>query len=99
MAPEVKAITDQVINQLYMTAERKRVPEVHFEVVRRLEELNEFRAQVERLVIPSRRTIYREIERRSPYEVMFARYGKRRTEMAFRVSGAGRTPPAPSSVW
>jgi putative transposase len=89
MAPETKAISDQVIDQLYMTAERKRVPEVHLEVVRRVEELNEFRAQTERLSIPSRRTIYREIERRPPYEVMVARYGKRRAEMAFRISGAG----------
>ena len=72
-----------------MTAERKRVPEVHLEVVRRVEELNEFRAQTERLSIPSRRTIYREIERRPPYEVMVARYGKRHADMAFRVSGAG----------
>jgi putative transposase len=89
MAAEAKAVSDQVIDQLYMTPERKHVPEVHLEIVRRLEELNQFRAQTERLAIPSRRTIYREIERRPPYEVMVARYGKNRAEMAFRVSGAG----------
>jgi putative transposase len=89
MAADVKAISHQVIDQLYMTAERKHVPEVHLEVIRRLEELNEFGPQTERLAIPSRRTIYREIERRSPFEVMVARHGKRRAELAFRISGAG----------
>jgi len=89
MLPEVKAISDQVVDELYMTAERKRVPEVHLEIVRRLEEANEFRYGNDRLPIPGRRTIYREIARRSPYEVMVARYGKRRAEMAFRVSGMG----------
>ena len=97
MAPETKAITEQVLDQLYMTPERKRVPEVHLEVIRRLEELNQFRAQAERLAIPSRRTIYREIDRRSPYEVMVARYGKRRAEMVFRISGAAHVPIPPAS--
>jgi putative transposase len=89
MLPEVKNISDQVIGELYMTAERKRVPEVYLEIVHRLSDANKFRPEVERLPIPSRSTIYREIERKSPYEVMVARYGKRRAEMEFRVSGAG----------
>jgi putative transposase len=89
MLPEVKAVSDQVIEELYLTAERKRVPEVHLEIVRRLDDANEFRFGSDRLQIPSPRTIYREIARRSPYEVMVARYGKRRAEMAFRVSGIG----------
>lgn len=89
MLPEVKSISDQVIQELYMTAERKRVPEVHLEIVRRLSDANKFRPEAERLPIPSRSTIYREIERKPPYEVMEARYGKRRAEMEFRVSGTG----------
>jgi putative transposase len=89
MIPEVKSITDQVIQELYMTAERKRVPEVHLEIVRRLSDANKFRPEAERLPIPSKSTIYREIERMPPYEVMVARYGKRRAEMEFRVSSAG----------
>jgi putative transposase len=89
LAPEVKNISDQVIQELYMTAERKRVPEVHLEIVRRLSDANKFRPEAERLPIPSRSTIYREIDRKSSYEVMAARYGKRRAEMEFRVSGAG----------
>jgi hypothetical protein len=35
MLPEVKSISEQVIQELYMTPERKRVPEVHLEIVRR----------------------------------------------------------------
>ncbi|MEO8036095.1 MAG: Mu transposase C-terminal domain-containing protein, partial [Acidobacteriota bacterium] len=89
MIPEVKAATDEVINELYMTEERKRVPEVHLEIVRRLADANRFRPDNDPLPTPSRRTIYREIERRSPYELMVARYGKRRAEMQFRVSVAG----------
>jgi putative transposase len=51
--------------------------------------LNELRADGDRLRVPSQRTIYREIARRSPYEVTAARYGRRRAEMEFRVSGVG----------
>lgn len=87
--PEVKAITDNVIEDLYMTAERKRVPEVHLEIVRRVADANRFRPATEHLPIPSQRTIYREIARKSPYELMVARYGKRRAEMEFRVSSNG----------
>jgi putative transposase len=89
LAPEVKAVSDQVIQELYMTAERKRVPEVHLEIVRRLSDANKYRPETDRLPIPSRSTIYREIQRRSPYETMVARYGERRADMEFRVSVAG----------
>ena len=89
LIPEVKIISDQVIQELYMTAERKRVPEVHLEIVRRLSDANRFRPATDRLPIPSRSTIYREIQRKSPYEITVARYGKRRAEMEFRVSGTG----------
>ena len=87
--PEVQIVSERVIDELYMTPERKRVPEVHLEIVRRLGEANQLRAEGDRLPIPSRRTIYREIARRSPYEMMAARYGKRRAEMEFRVSATG----------
>ena len=89
LSPEVKATSDQVIQELYMTAERKRVPEVRLEIVRRLTDTNKFRPETEQLSIPSRSTIYREIQRRSPYEIMVARYGKRRADMEFRVAAAG----------
>ena len=100
MIPEVKAAADEVIDELYMTEERKRVPEVHLEIVRRLADVNRFRPGNAPLPIPSRRTIYREIERRSPYELMVARYGKRRAEMEFRVSGSRSRnfPRAPEGV-
>jgi putative transposase len=89
LAPEVKAVSDQVIQELYMTAERKRVPEIHLEIVRRLSDANKYRPETDRLPIPSRSTIYREIGRRSPYETIVARYGKRRADMQFRVSVMG----------
>ena len=97
MHPEVTCISDEVIEELYMTPERKRVPEVHLEIVRRLADINQFRP-TDPLPIPSRRTIYREIARRSPYEVMVARYGKHRAEMEFRISGAGPQRPARCSA-
>ncbi|MGA2372333.1 MAG: Mu transposase C-terminal domain-containing protein [Candidatus Korobacteraceae bacterium] len=87
--PDVQIVSDRVIDELYMTAERKRVPEVHLEIVRRLSEANQLRPEGDRLPIPSQRTTYREIARRSPYEIMVARYGKRRAEMEFRVSATG----------
>jgi putative transposase len=72
-----------------MTAERKRLPEVHLEIVRRVSDRNKCRPENDSLPVPNQRTIYREIARRSPYDVMVARYGKRRAEMEFRISGAG----------
>jgi putative transposase len=89
MAPEVKTISDQAIKELYLTAERKRVPEVHLEIVRRLVDANKFRHEDDQLAIPSRSTIYREVARLSPYEVTTARYGKHRAEMEFRISTSG----------
>ncbi|HEV2174153.1 MAG TPA: Mu transposase C-terminal domain-containing protein, partial [Nitrospira sp.] len=89
MLPEVKAITDQVIKELYLTPERKRVPEVHLEIVRRLHEANKFRQESGSFPIPSQRTIYRAIANLPRHEVMAARYGKRRAEMEFRVSATG----------
>jgi putative transposase len=89
MLPEVQTISDQVIQGLYMTAERKKVPEVHLEIVHRLSDSNKFRPETDRVPIPSRSTIYREIARKSPYDVIVARYGKRRAEMEFRVSARG----------
>jgi putative transposase len=87
--PDTRIVSERVIDELYMTPERKRVPEVHLEIVRQISEANQLRAEADRLPIPSQRTIYREIARRSPYEVMAARYGKRRAEMEFRVSVTG----------
>jgi putative transposase len=86
---EVRTISDQVIGELYMTPERKRVPEVHLEILRRLDDENKFRPADDKLPLPSQRMIYREIARKAPYELMEARYGKRRAEMVFRVSIAG----------
>ena len=87
--PATQTISDRVIDELYMTPERKRVPEVHLEIVRRLSDANQLRPEGDQLPIPSQRTIYREIARRPPYDLMAARYGKRRAEMEFRVSAAG----------
>ncbi|MEO8053121.1 MAG: hypothetical protein ABI833_22160 [Acidobacteriota bacterium] len=89
MLPEVRAVSDTVIEELYMTPERKRVPEVHLEIIRRIADANRLRPENDQLPVPCRRTVYREIERRPLYEVTAARYGKRHAEMKFRISGAG----------
>jgi len=53
-------VADAVIEELYLTPERKRVPEVHLEIVRRLSDANSLRPPTDQLSIPSRRTVYRE---------------------------------------
>ena len=68
--PETGIVMDRVIDELYMTPERKRVPEVHLEIVRQLSDANRLRPEGDRLLIPIKRTIYGEIGRRSPYEIM-----------------------------
>lgn len=89
MVPEVKAICDQVIEELYMTTERKRVPEIHLELLRRLDDANRFRTGGQILKAPSLSTTYRAVAQRSPYDLMVARYGKRRAELTFRTTGNG----------
>ena len=89
MPLEVKAISEQVLADLYMTPERKRVPEVHLEILRRLNDENKFRSADCKLPLPSQRTVYREIARKTPYELTLARYGKHRADMDFRVSMSG----------
>jgi len=44
-----------------------------------------------RLPSPSQRTVYREIARKTPFELTLARYGKRHADMEFRVSMTGPT--------
>ena len=68
MPLEVGTISDQVIVELYMAPERKRVPEVHLEILRRLDDENKFRPADSKLPLPSQRTIYREIARKPPYD-------------------------------
>jgi putative transposase len=89
LLPGVQIVCDRAIGELYMTAERRRVPEVYLEINRQLKGANEFRPEGEKLPIPSRSTIYRQIACLPPYEVMVARYGKRRADMVFRVSTTG----------
>src|SRR5258708_12290955 len=42
------------------------------EIVRRLHQENKFRPESDQLPVPSKRTIYREIARKSPYELTLA---------------------------
>ena len=86
---EVQAIVNRAIDQMYMTPERKRVPEIHLEILRQIHDENTFRPTGDKLTVPSRRTIYREIATRNPYEVMEARFGKRRATAEFRTSMGG----------
>ena len=61
MPPEAKTISDQVIDELYMTPERKRVPEVHLESFAGSPKRTSSGPEPDQLPIPSQRTIYREI--------------------------------------
>ena len=86
---EVAAVMEDSINDVYMTAERRRMSDVHAEILRRLSSVNKLRCSSDKLPIPSRRTIEREIGRQPVYERVKARYGKRSAEMDFRVTMAG----------
>jgi putative transposase len=86
---EVSATIDTSIQNIYMTPERRRMSDVHAEVHRQLARENQFRATADKLPIPSQRSICREIGRQSTYELVKARYGKRRAELDFRVAMAG----------
>jgi putative transposase len=86
---EVSAMIDSSIQDVYMTPERRRMSDVHAEIHRRITRENQFRATPDKLPIPSQRSVRREISGQSVYELVKARYGKRRAEMDFRVAMAG----------
>lgn len=65
-----------VINEHYLTDQRKPVTKVFSEFEGRIKEYNQHRLKAEHLICPSRMTVYRFIEGLNPYLVDAARLGK-----------------------
>lgn len=83
---EIENVLLDVINEIYMTAERPPVSKVWFEFKARILEHNQAAAPSQCLVLPSRMSVYRYIDRLDPYVVDCARYGKRAAEAKHRVA-------------
>jgi putative transposase len=89
MTPEVAQIIEDNINKLYLRPERSDCSRVYAAVKDQIQRDNQFRGDTKKLTIPSLRSIHRAIAKRSPYDVMAKRYGKRIADNAFRCTGAG----------
>lgn len=90
--PDVSAILQAAINEIYLSEQRNSGVAVYYDVVNRINKENEFRAEEEKLHPPSRATVFRALASLDKYDEMAARYGKRIAQMKFRTSGLGVRP-------
>jgi putative transposase len=86
---QVARLIEEQIDKIYLRPERSKCTHVYLEVKAQIQRDNRFRGDEEKMELPSQRAIYRAIAKRSPYEVMAKRYGKREADNAFRCTGAG----------
>lgn len=90
--PEVQALLQASVDQIYLAPERPAVSDVHFDIIDRIARSNEFRGKDEQLRVPSASTVLRFIRGLDKYEVTAARFGDRIARMRFRTSGRGARP-------
>jgi putative transposase len=74
---ETEDVLMDVVNEIYLTVQRKPVSEVWFAFQNRIKEHNRSLPPSQQLAIPSRSSVYRYIDRLDPYLVDCARLGKR----------------------
>jgi len=90
--PDVVAILQEAIDNLYLNEQRNSGSAVYYDVVHRINKKNEFCSDKDKLPIPGRATVYRAIANIDKYESMSARFGKQIAQMKFRTSGLGSRP-------
>jgi putative transposase len=93
--PEVNAITETVIEDKGNVRERVTVDDVWVEIAARIDDENRFRAEHERLKVPSRATISRRMNARDPRKRFAARYGKQVAKKEFAQYQSTEYPQRP----
>lgn len=91
IAPEVLAICERAINNVYLTKARPTVETTHTEVLASIKLENRIRLPSQQLKAPSVTTLRNMIKKYDRYEVVKGRYGKHTADMEFR-NVLGHTP-------
>ena len=87
--PEVEALADDVIETLYLVAERPSIADCLAILRGRVARLNQTRLPSEQLTRPTYAYLKRKIAELPAYDVCLARYGKRIADIRFRAAGKG----------
>ncbi|RQO37220.1 hypothetical protein DBR37_03255 [Herminiimonas sp. KBW02] len=87
--PGTCTVVQDVIDEIYLSEQRNSGETVFYEVVYRINKLNEFLDEREKLPVPSKSTINRAIASLDHYEKTAARFGARYAQMKYRTSGQG----------
>ncbi|HWW05903.1 hypothetical protein [Collimonas sp.] len=90
--PDVQEILEDAIDTVYLTEERNFGSEVESKLRYCIDKKNEFRADQEKLVMPSKATLYRVLASLDKYDETHARFGKNIAQMKFRTSRLGVRP-------
>ncbi len=83
--PVVIDIIRNVINDRYLTSERKSARQTHYTIIDRIRIENLTRPQHDQLSVPSRRALDREIRKVDGYDLKLRRYGKRTADLEFKL--------------
>lgn len=92
MPREVHNIINNVIDNYYLTQERLSVTTVYQLIAAEIESVNKFRDFSDKLLIPSRQTIYNYVKAMDGYEVTKARYGANIADHEFKEVKTGPSP-------
>jgi putative transposase len=85
ISPEVQAIIQEVISEVYLTPERPNIASIYDVIICRIIAENHFRKSQKKAIlkIPHRSTIYRQIEKLDPIQKVVGRYGKRTASLIY----------------
>ena len=97
LKPEVIAIINRAISQVYLTPIRPDIADVYDEVILQIRKENQNRQEIgmEPLKIPHRSTVYRTVSNLDPSEVAVGRYGKKRAAQMYNPVSRGPRPTRP----
>ena len=95
IARETYDVVNQVLAEVYMTRQRLSVTAVYGHLERRIQDLNRYRSEENRLPYPSLSSLYRAVSEIDPYELNCARYGKRNADQRHEQRGIGPRPIRP----
>jgi len=87
--PEVQDRIDEIIDEFYLTENRKSIEETHSNLCDSIREDNKFRDDKTRMKLPSYWSIWSTIQKIDRYELVSRRYGKSAAEAMYSAAGVG----------
>ncbi len=92
---DVDKIMNDVIAELFLDKQRLTPIAIYSSVIARIAAINLHRHKKDKLINPSKSTIYRRIEKLDPYEVAKKRFGKRFADAKFGILKFNKPPTRP----